>query len=119
LSDDLDPADVPEHLSSAIDELVASGVVANPAQWTRRKVLLAGGAAWGAATVASFGLSLPAAAQALSMCPDGQQSTGAMTYTSGTATYNTGPAELSVLVRAWGGGGGGGGGNSTASGGGG
>lgn len=118
LADDLDPADVPDHLVPAFDELVAAGVVANPAQWSRRKVLMAGGAAWGAATVASFGLSLPAAAQALSMCPDGQMSTGATTYTS-NGTYNTGPAELSVLVRAWGGGGGGGGGNLTASGGGG
>ena len=91
IATDLDPADVPEHLAPAFDELVAAGVVANPAQWTRRKVLLAGGAAWGAATVASFGLSLPAAAQALSMCPDGQLSTGPTTYTA-NGTYNTGLA---------------------------
>lgn len=109
LSSDVEATDVPENLAAGLDELVASGVVTNPAQWTRRKVLLAGGAAWGAATVATFGLSLPAAAQALSMCPGGQQSTGAMSYTSGTASYLTGPAELSVLVRAWGAGGGGGG----------
>ncbi len=115
LEDDLDPADVPEHLVAAFDEVVVSGVVANPSQWSRRKILMAGGAAWGAATVASFGLSLPAAAQALSMCPDGQESSGPQEFNS-SGTYNTGPAELSVLVRAWGGGGGGGGGNLAASG---
>ena len=110
LADGVEQADVPEHLVSSIDELAASGVVADPAHWSRRKILIAGGAAWGAATIATVGLSLPAAAQALSMCPGGQVSTGQTKYTSvGTNIYNTGPAELSALVRAWGGGGGGGG----------
>ena len=118
LSSDVAPAEVPERLVPAVDKLVAAGVVANPSHWTRRKVLLAGGAAWGAATVASVALSLPAAAA--SSCVGGQVSTGAMSYTApGTYTYNTGAAETTALVRAWGGGGGGGGGNLTGSGGGG
>lgn len=116
-------ADVPDELRSGVDDLIDAGVVEAPPHWKRRNVLVAGGAAWTAATVVAFGLADPAAAS--TNCPGNVTPTvGPVTYTS-SGTYTTGPTgsgmggTYSLFVRAWGGGGGGGGGNSSSTGGGG
>lgn len=116
--------DVPDVLRAGLDDLVDAGLVDPPASWSRRKVLMAGGAAWVAATVTTVGLADPAAAS--SLCPVGVTPTmGAQTYTA-SGSFTTGPAggtmsmtTYSLSVSAWGGGGGGGGGSASQSGGGG
>ncbi len=126
LAETSDPVEVPSELQDGIDELIEAGLVAKPTGWTRRKVLVTGGATWAAATVSTFALADPAAAS--TTCPAGITPTmGSQKYTTvgSSAMFVTGPAgsmasmSYSLLVRAWGGGGGGGGGSVDSTGGGG
>ena len=101
----LDDGDIPEELRSSLDELVERGVVTG-SHWSRRKFLLAGGAATAGATIVSVGL--PSAAAAASVCPNGVTPTPLpATYGPGSTTFIAGPATTSIAVQAWGGGGGG------------
>lgn len=111
----LDDGCVPEHLHAAADDLIRSGIVQEPTQWSRRralvtggKALAAGGAVWGAATVTTFALSDPAAAATPCTSP-GPTNPQSQKYT-GNATFITGRGVTTLKVRCWGGGGGGGGG---------
>ena len=121
LQDGVDPADIPADLIDEVDSLIEAGLVADSSMISRRKVLATGGAAWTAATVATFALADPAAAA--TACPGGVVPTSptVQKYTTrGNYTYTTGFGVTSLIVRAWGaGGGGGGGGVSTGGGGGG
>jgi hypothetical protein len=69
LAETSDPVEVPSELQDGIDELIEAGLVAKPTGWTRRKVLVTGGATWAAATVSTFALADPAAAS--TTCPAG------------------------------------------------
>lgn len=106
------PADVPGHLASSVDELVAADVVEGTSRWTRRRALLTGGIAFTAATVTTFALADPAAA--MTACPDGSTapdsgSAGNRYTTPGTFPFKTGVTDTTLFVRLWGAGGGGGG----------
>ena len=109
----------------AISELIDLGILVEPEGWSRRRVLLAGGAAWTAATVSSFVLADPVAAS--TMCGSGvSPTTRPATYTTvgNSGMFTTGPAGVgmttfSLTVHAWGGGGGGAGGSNDSTGGGG
>lgn len=116
------PVDVPEDLRAGLDDLVESGVVETPAGWSRRKVLLAGGAVWTAATVSTFGLADPAAAT--SQCANMAVPTATPATYNASGTFTTGPAgsgmsAYNLSVHVWGGGGGGAGGSIDSTGGGG
>ena len=120
LRDGVSASDIPDALVEAIDRLAEAGLVEDTSMLPRRTVLATGGAAWTAATVATFALADPAAA-AGSGCPGGVTPTdpAAKKYeTAGPETYTTGVGVTSLLVRAWGGGGGGGGGGWSCGGGG-
>lgn len=109
----------PHDLSSEVDKLVEAGLIIDPSTISRRKVLATGGAAWTAATVATFALADPAAAA--TSCPGGVVPTSPTVQkytTAGNYTYVTGFGVTSLMVRAWGAGGGGGGGGGAAGGGG-
>jgi len=119
LVDGTDPADVPDGLVDAVDELVRAGLVDDASGWSRRRFVALGGAGLAAASVSTFLLASPAAAA--SSCPDGVvPSPGQVKYDEpGIFTYTTGPGVTSLSILAWGGGGGGGAGGSEFSGGGG
>lgn len=108
-------SDLPGHLHSAVDDLIRSGIVEEPPQWSRRsalvtggKALAVGGAAWGAATVTTFALADPAAAQTSCTSP-GPTNPQQQKYTA-NAAFITDRGVTTLKVRCWGGGGGGGGG---------
>ena len=101
----LDDGDVPEELRASLDELVERGVVTG-SRWSRRKFLLAGGAATAGATIVSVGL--PSAAAAASVCPGGVTPTVLpANFGPGLNVFIPGPSTTSITVEAWGGGGGG------------
>ena len=108
LRDGVEIGDVPEELHAAMDELVGAGFVADGRRWTRRKFILAGGAAWAAATVTTFALAEPAAAASVCMGtpPTSPQN---ITYDSGAGLYTTGNTTTMLRIWVWGAGGGGGG----------
>lgn len=110
--------EVPQHLQGAVDELIATGLVEDSTRWTRRKMLLAGGATLAAATVTSFVLADPAAAA--SNCAQGATSKGTFD-TPGSFAFTVNNSDTMLTVQLWGAGGGGGANNggTTGSGGGG
>ncbi len=101
----LDDRDVPEDLRASLDELIDCGVVTG-SRWSRRKFLLASGAATAGATIVSVGL--PSAAAAASVCPGGVTPTDLpAAYGPGTSIFRPGPSTTTITVEAWAGGGGG------------
>lgn len=113
---DLDGPLSPE-AAAALDELVDAGIATDGRHLSRRKVMVAGGVAWTAATVTTFALANPAAAS--TGCPNGFVASEPQAFTTaGGYMFKTGPSggsgnTYSLTVRAWGGGGGGGGSDST------
>lgn len=123
---------IPARLEDAVDGLRAAGIVEQPAGWSRRKALLAGGVGVATAATGLFSMALPAAAAA-SSCPgagglgDDLSSpitfgyTSAMsadgmftaTSTNGTYSFRVGTMVTMVTVQVWGGGGGGGNGDGA------
>lgn len=101
---------VPERLEDAVDGLRDAGIVEQPAGWSRRKALLAGGV--GAATAATgfFSMALPAAALASSCDPVApgaipiDRENTSYTFNS-SGTVQVGRTVTMVTVQAWGGGG--------------
>jgi hypothetical protein len=70
-SDGITDDDIPADLEPAFDELVNAGIVQveDHTRWTRRKLLVAGGTAWAAATVTTFALASPASVPAPAQSP--------------------------------------------------
>ncbi len=99
--------DVPNGLRAAVDELVDAGILEEPTELSRRRALIAGGVVWGAATVTTFALADPAAAQTPCTSP-GPSAAQVKFETVGENQYVTGRGVTSIKVRTWGGGGGGG-----------
>ena len=97
----IDQADLPAGLEPALSSLVEAGVVAKPAGWSRRKLLLAGGVGLASAGVATFALASPAAAASVS-CTGTSLPTA---LTAADTTFTPGPGVTMVRLNAWGGGG--------------
>ncbi len=114
----VEPRDVPDDLAGAVDDLVAAGVVAESSGWSRRRMLVASGSTLAAATVVSFALADPAAAESgcPQVTPTDPAAEGVVYDVAGTSQYVTRLGQSSVLVRAWGAGGGGGEGRYTSGG---
>jgi len=101
IADGIEHTDLASRLEPALSSLVEAGVVAKPAGWSRRKLLLAGGVGLASAGVATFALASPAAAASVSCAGDSLP----RALTGSDTTFTPGPGVTMVRINAWGGGG--------------